>query len=469
MGARGYGRVGVRSLRWLLLGAAVFLGLVTAVSSASAAPLQVTWMPGFKAPGTPARLDKVGVLKIGPKRARNVLVLEPGTSAGSAYFVPLAKWIVAKTPGWQVWSVERRENLLEDQSVLNLAKTGKVSQIAAFDYYLGYLTDPTITTHFQPIADSTVGYARQWGLNVAVQDLRVVIKAARKLGGKVVLGGHSLGGAVVTAYAAWSFAGKPGADQLAGLVYDDGGSGFGPTTTTAAAARASLASLATSTPWLAFSGVPAPYLGLFSALGSTAALVAPNQPAIALGFSLLPAALKPPVPATNLGLFGYNVSPVSSKLSFAAQASVGVLNTSVTPAGWNGAGALTPIDRYASMLSGTGVNNADGSEWYFPMRLTIDTGAVDEGNANPAQKVLGVNATLGHKLPKSLRIYAFGAYGGATILQAAKTLAAQSGIPAGHLKLINRHGIYAHNDPAAAYPNNAFFSGLVPFLERIAR
>jgi hypothetical protein len=160
---------------------------------------------------------------------------------------------------------------------------------------------------------------------------------------------------------------------------------------------------------------------------------------------------------------------VSSKLSFAAQASVGVLNTSVTPAGWNGAGALTPIDRYANMLSGTGVNNADGSEWYFPMRLTIDTGAVDEGNANPAQQVLGVNATLGHKLPRSLRIYAFGAYGGAAILTAAQTLAKQSKIPASQLTLINRHGTYSHNDPAAAYPNNAFFSGLVPFLKRIAR
>ena len=52
--------------------------------------------------------NKVGVLKIGPSSAKNVLVLEPGTSAGSAYFVPLAKWIVSKTPGWQVWSVERR-------------------------------------------------------------------------------------------------------------------------------------------------------------------------------------------------------------------------------------------------------------------------------------------------------------------------------------------------------------------------
>ena len=61
-------------------------------------------------------------------------------------------------------------------------------------------------------------------MNVAVQDLHTVIGAAKKLGGKVVLGGHSLGGTVVTAYATWDFDGKPGADQLAGLVYIDGAS-----------------------------------------------------------------------------------------------------------------------------------------------------------------------------------------------------------------------------------------------------
>jgi hypothetical protein len=63
----------------------------------------------------------VGVIKVGRSGARNVLVLEPGTSAGAACFVPLARWITARVPGWQVWAVERRENLLEDQSMLDRA------------------------------------------------------------------------------------------------------------------------------------------------------------------------------------------------------------------------------------------------------------------------------------------------------------------------------------------------------------
>jgi hypothetical protein len=42
-----------------------------------------------------------------------------------------------------------------------------------------------------------------------VGDLHHVITAARRMGGKVVPGGHSLGGGVVTAYATWNFGGHP--------------------------------------------------------------------------------------------------------------------------------------------------------------------------------------------------------------------------------------------------------------------
>jgi hypothetical protein len=97
------------------------------------------------------------VLEVGPGRARNILILNPGTSAGAGYFRPLAEDIVRRTHGrWQVWSVERRENLLEDQSVLDLAKRGQATPRQLFDYYLGWLTDPSITTHFQPVPDADV-------------------------------------------------------------------------------------------------------------------------------------------------------------------------------------------------------------------------------------------------------------------------------------------------------------------------
>src|SRR5581483_10514713 len=77
---------------------------------------------GFAAPGTPVDMNQVGILEIGPRAAKNILVLNPGTSASAAYFAPLAKTIVSRAKGWQVWSVERRENLLEDHSFLDKGK-----------------------------------------------------------------------------------------------------------------------------------------------------------------------------------------------------------------------------------------------------------------------------------------------------------------------------------------------------------
>jgi pimeloyl-ACP methyl ester carboxylesterase len=445
-------------------------------SAGAAAPspatlLHVTWMQGDAAPGTPTRYDKVGVLKVGSSGARNVLVLEPGTSAAAAYFVPLAKWIVSRASGWQVWSVQRRENLLEDQSELDLYKQHKATSTQLFDYYLGYLKDPAITHHYQPVADSTVEFAKQWGLNVAVQDLHVVIDAAKKLGGKVVLGGHSLGGSVVTAYATWDFDGHAGADELAGLVYIDGGSGPSPISAQAATQTLQALDAPSASPWLAFGGIAAPYAGLFEATGAAAALLDPNAPSLGQTSGLLPSEIVPAVRVTNLGQYGYALNASTSPASLlAAQGHLGQGIAAKGPIhGWDGTGALTPISRFATMFSGAGVENANGTEWYFPERLTDDTAAVDDGNANPAQSVLDVDATMGHRLPKNLLIYAFGArLGGASVPEDAQILARQSGIPMGNLTLANYQSTYSHNDPAGAYPDNAFFARLIPFLGRVS-
>jgi len=461
----------IRRLRGLTL-VLLLASLVVAASASAASPVKVTWMKGDSVPGTPARYDKVGVIKVGARSARNVLVLEPGTSAGGAYFVPLAKWIVSRAPGWQVWSVERRENLLEDQSVLTAAKQGRATSTSLFDYYLGWIKDASITPHFQLIPDASVGFAKQWGMGVAVNDLHAVIGAARKLGGNVVLGGHSLGGSVVTAYATWDFAGKPGADGLAGLIYIDGGSFGGESGAAAHAALAKLDASAAS-PWLAFGGITAPFAGLYNATGSEAALIDPNGASLGQSSGLLNAfGLTPSVPVTNLGQYGFALNvPTSPPALIAAQAHLGtgLVTTGQPPYGWNGTGALTPITRFAAMFAGSGITGADGTEWYFPARLTLDTAAIDNGIANPAQTVLGERATMGRKLPRSLRIYAFGAaLTGPRLLlmKATRALARQSHIPARNLTLVNEPS-YAHNDPAGAYPHNIFFSHLIPFLAKI--
>jgi pimeloyl-ACP methyl ester carboxylesterase len=367
--------------------------LLVAATPAGAA-VRFERIDGVRSPGTPARYDKVGILKIGPAKARNVLVLNPGTSASAAYFAPLAHSIVAQTRGWQVWAVERRENLLEDHSVLDRAKAGQATPQQLFDYYLGYLRDASISRHMRLIPDAEVGYARRWGMATEVGDLRRVVLRAQRLGGKVVVGGHSLGGTIASAYATWDFGGRPGARGLAGLVLIDGASRIAPIT--AADARKRLADLGAGSPWLNFGGIGAPFAGLFNS---------------------------------------------------------------------------TPLKRFADMFSGWGLKGLDGTAWYHPLRLTIDGGAVANGRANAAQKVLGVRATHGRDLPKRLRIYAFGAaLGGTRVLASARDLARRSGIPRRRLVLVDRHSTYAHNDPSSASPaRNAFLKRLVLFLARVAK
>jgi pimeloyl-ACP methyl ester carboxylesterase len=469
--------------------------LAPAASAKAPRPPRVTRtvLPAPVAPGTPSALkirqlgtvdlNKVGIVKVAPKgeAAPNVLVLEPGTSAAAAYFVPFAKSLVEAVPGWQVWAVERRENYLENQRELTKYKYGKVSSSEFFNYYLGYLNNPSITKHYLPVPESDVQFAKEWGMNVAVEDLNVVIEEAKRLGGKVVLGGHSLGGSVVTAYATWDFAGKPGAEGLSGLVYDDGGSS--PAAISKEEAEASLTNLDQphATPWLAFGGIPAPDLGLFSATGSALTVVEPKGPSQLEGFLYLPPDLRSPIaPVTNEAGFGYSVNVGTSPESLAAAQIHGGAGVEEEPEtdglhGWNGSGALTPVYRYAEMLAGAGLHNASGSEWYFPARLTLDTGAVGNGLANPAQEVLDLHSTMGEQLPKSLHILAIDSeldalFGGEqTTLTEAELLASQSGIPPANLTLIEEKNSYAHNDPAGATPEiNEFFKHMVPFLEEIA-
>jgi pimeloyl-ACP methyl ester carboxylesterase len=473
-------------LRGTLALGAVIVALVVALgagtsSAARRGPAprvsQVIWMRGYPSPGTPAKYDKVGVIKITPGSgtAKNVIVFEPGTSAAAAYFVPLAEWLVQTVPGWQVWAIERRESLLEDQSEIRLAKEHETSSAQVFNYYLGFLDPSNHVTHHMPASYLSLApaYAKQWGMNVAVNDVRIVLNAAEKLGGKVVLGGHSLGGSVVTAYATWDFGGKPGASGLAGLVYDDGGS-LG--SESAAGAKAALATLDApkQSPWLTFGGIPAPFAGLFEETGALGVLQDPNAPSLGQKFPLLPADLKPSVPVTNEAEYGYalnyKTSPTPSLL--AAQGHLGTGISSHTINGyhtWNGAGALTPITRFATMFAAPEELNTSGTEWYFPQRLTDDTAAVDNGIANPAQAVLDVHATMGRKLPHSLRMLAFGTVlGNSAVPAAARALAKQSGIPESHVTTFDYQATYSHNDPAGAYPKNAFFTALVKFLRALS-
>ena len=150
-------------------------------------------------------------------------MLVPGTSGGAAYFRPVARALVDRLPGWKVWSVDRRENLLEDHSVLDRALARKAPPRDLFRYYLEWLGDPSVSPHFTPVPDAD---ARTRGSGAwASRSATCATSSARRAGAadRVVLGGHSLGATITVAYATWDFGGRAGARDLDGLVLIDGG------------------------------------------------------------------------------------------------------------------------------------------------------------------------------------------------------------------------------------------------------
>ena len=185
---------------------------------------------------------------------------------------------------------------------------------------------------------------------------------------------------------------------------------------------------------------PAPFAGLFNIVGrwcwsSSNRTSSPARQ----GFTALPGNLQPPVPTTNRRpATATRSTPRHRRPRWPLRRPTWDGSpTAASRAAGTRPGELTPIQRYADMFFGTGLPGLDGTAWYHPRRLTIDAGAVAAGNANPAQDVLNVQATHGDDLPRTLRIYAFGAsLGGSRVLDSARNLARQSDIPRSRLTLV---------------------------------
>ena len=448
---------------------------LAAASTASAATPRVSTIDGFKAPGTPAKYNKVRIVKYGSPDARKVLVLNPGTSAGGTFFGPFARALTRKLGGWQVWSIERRENLLEDHSRLEEYAKGDISNQELFDYYLGWIADPSITTHFTPKTTAETEFAKDWGMNVAVHDTRKVVEAAKKGGRTVVMGGHSLGGSITTAYATWDFNGKAGAKGLSGLVFIDGAAANGPNRPlpTAEEAQTNVDNLndPSASPFITLVP-PFPWIaGVFNATGSSAAVEEPDDLSIFGSWVLAPPDLTPPVPATNAGQYGYAVDQTTSPSNLAlVQSHIGKLAGSGDPRGWHD-GELGSVGRAASVFSEyVGMKNQkvgeDGTSWYHPLKLSMDAGAINNGVDNPAQAVYGDHATMGDSV--KLPMYSFDtSLGGGRVADATRQLARQSNVPDGWVKTVKRTKTFSHIDPISAAPSkNAFLNTVVPFLRK---
>jgi hypothetical protein len=152
---------------------------------------------------------------------------------------------------------------------------------------------------------------------------------------------------------------------------------------------------------------------------------------------------------------------------------MGRLADSGEPRGWVD-DELVPVERAARMFSGL-VEGADGDEtlgidgtaWYHPRRLSIDSGAVNGGIENPAQELLGVRAIHGTEL--DLPIYALETtFGAGRVLNGARLLAEQSGIPESELTLVDESDRLTHTDPMGVETSqNPLVETLVPFLRDI--
>ena len=336
----------------LLMGCALPAG-------ASAAVIRDVYVSVKGAPGPgPSKYDKVFVEKIGPKNAKRVLVLVPGFMGGAGDFSLIGRDIVKRVPGMQVWALDRREAAFEDTSVFKRSDPDQ-----AFDYYLNL--KPVRGKTFAPVDGASVPYVRQWGLKLALEDLRRVILEARAGGRRtVILGGHSLGASTTAAYATWDFNGRPGYKDVAALVLIDGGMLGTFPVRSLKTVKQRVATLKKGDPFVSLlAGLPPWSAGAFA---ETAALYAHRRPytaSVLQTFPLIPKSVIPSFPVTNQAAFGYAFDADSSP-SFLSivQVNSGRLATSGSPRKWVD-GGMTPIDRLATLMTHEPGNFID---WYFP-------------------------------------------------------------------------------------------------------
>jgi hypothetical protein len=335
-----------------------------ACAAPAAAAETTTTIPGAAGPG-PSKYDEVFVTKFGPKSAKRVLLLMPGYYGGAGDFTLDARELVKRVPGLQVWSVDRRSEALEDTSRFKDALAGRISVQQALDYYLGWLTNPAIQPRFQPLDQAQFGFAKQWGLSLALQDVRRVVLGARRQGKHVILGGHSLGASMTVAYASWDFGGHPGYEDLDGLVLIDGGLMGTFSTPDLAATKKAIAQLDVDGPFVDLLGLKLPWAaGVFAEVGALAALKEPTAPSAVQAFPLLPAEFKPPIPATNRGAFGYAFDATTSPKALSL---IHVQAGTLGPTGDWVDGEVSPIARVAQTFA---QEPANATEWYFPAKLS---------------------------------------------------------------------------------------------------
>jgi pimeloyl-ACP methyl ester carboxylesterase len=429
------------------LGLALALALLVPAAPAAAldryVPMKVPPGPG------PAKYDRVFVQQLGPAAAGTVLVLVPGTNGGAGGVAPVARDIVRRVPGLQVWIVDRREQAFEDTSVF---KSGDPQR--AQDYYLGF--------QYRRVEGTNAKFVADWGLKLQLSDLRSVIRRAHAGGRRVILGGHSAGASTAVAYAAWDFGGRAGYRDLDGLVLIDGGLLGSFASADLARAKRELADIRTGNVFLDLLGFGIPEIsGIFAQVGALWAYERPDEPSALQELLLLPSIFKPSVRVTNEAQFGYAFDETTSPDSLALiHIHAGRLADSGDPRGWRD-GELTPIRRFAKAYAADAPN---ATEWYYPRRLLLDFDAASALRQTPAARYLGLRLMHGKQIDLPLYAYSTDLTEG-SVARGARRLARISRIP--RPTVVDDQSA-AHLDPLSAAPGtNRFLKTVVPFLKRV--
>lgn len=362
-------------------------------------------LPGYPEPHTPEAYNKALYLRYYAllEPTDIILVLMPGIFDGAMALDGFARKLVASTPGLEVWTVDRRANLLEDRHVFTQSLQRRDPQLA-YDYYV---VNAGHEEGFRPLTAGEVSFMAYWGLEVHLRDLHVVVQEALKHAPKVLLGGHSLGTGIASYYLAFDFGAPqtsdPGYAYVDGLLLIDGALGrVGGYGEHDHSTRLGPVELLPSIAELE-AGHASPY---------TRYLEAPLELVRSLSAALLatlaPDSLSPgtfvPFPATNLAVLGiqsdvlYTPSTVFSVTAGRAEGALfGGNLLAVILGGWEGIYSRTvvgvapghdyvswtregvphvhtPLDAYARRFVAA---DTDLYEWYFPLRLLLDMGELD--------------------------------------------------------------------------------------------
>jgi hypothetical protein len=126
-------------------------------------------------------------------------------------------------------------------------------------------------------------------------------------------------------------------------------------------------------------------------------------------------------------------------------------------------GEVSPIRRVAQLF---GRSPVDATEWYFPVRLTLDVDGASGLRRSAVTKLLGLRTFHRHSI--DLPLYALQTdltHG--RVLRGARRLIAATKIPARRSRLVDASATNSHLDPLTSAPRTSrFLKTVIAFLRR---